>query len=58
MGKMALHLLHKHKIGYYNKINQKKMLSIRITYNYIYMRISTKYLLQLLKFYEFLSKRC
>ena len=24
MGKMALHLLHKHKIGYYNKINQKK----------------------------------
>ena len=27
MGKMALHLLYKHKIGYYNKIKEKNAIN-------------------------------
>ena len=46
-----LYMLYKNKIGYNNK--KKKM---RITYNNIYMHISTKYLLQLLKFYDLFWK--
>ena len=34
MGKMALHLLPKHKIGYYNKINKKKN---AINQNYLWL---------------------
>ena len=35
MGKMALHLLYKHKIGYYNKIKEKKCHKSRLLLRFI-----------------------
>ena len=35
MGKMALHLLYKHKIGYYNKIKEKKCCKSQLLLRFI-----------------------